>query len=374
MSKKILEILIEEKLLDETKREIALQRQIKMGGKIGGHLLALGFINPRQLAQALSKRLNIPEVDPDVLKQIDKKLINEFPIHLAKKYIALPLIKIKDTLSVAIADPKNKEAEIAIAGQMGYRVRFFVAPESLIKEMIIKYYKIDKSYLLPDDPLRDLTRAEVLPDQEMFDYSQASDIDDYIPGHEIILTPDEDLPENLYQSIIKQEYKFIAAPKDPFVLSLTQVKSMESYAQQIVNTLFLGLDRLIVFELYSDHIEHVASKNWIHEKDRNSFKITSKSINFYLLLQESFFYGPIKNILSPEIVDFLLRENVVEPDKYNCILLALNYGNSPLYLVYGDLDGQKIPEKYCQTWKSMQPKFEEALEYLVSYFDIGKFL
>jgi len=372
MAKKILEILIEEKIIDEVKREIALERQIKMGGKIGGHLLALGFINPKQLAEALSKRMNIPEVDPEVLNQINKNLINEFPIHLAKKHIALPLIKIKDTISVAFANPKNLDAINAVKIQTGYNVRPFVAPESLIKEKIIEYYRIDKSYLLPDDPTRELSKESLL-DQDMFDYSKTDRIDAYIPGSETLLTLEES-PKQDESPEKSKDYRFVAAPQDPFVLGLTQVRSLEQFAHELVNTLFLGLDRMMVFELYSDRIEHVASKNWPQEKNNHSIKIKSQSINFYLLLQESVYYGAVNQILTNDVIKIFLNEDLQEPDKYLSVFIVLTYGNSPLYLIYGDLNGQPIPKKYCMTWKNMQPKFEEALEYLVTYFDIETFL
>lgn len=374
MSKRILEILIEEKFIDEAKKEIALQRQIKMGGKIGGHLLALGYIDPVQLSQILSKKLNTPEVDPSVLDQIDKNLLMIFPIHLAKKYIALPLIKIQNTLSIVLSDPTDARALRDIQSQIGYKIKPFIAPESIIKQKIVDLYKIDSSFLKEKSGYV-LSKDDVSLIEEMYDYQKKGYAEAYIPSTETYFPDDfdsENSKEPNQQTVNKQDtsnYQLIAAPDDQFVLGLTTVRSIEEFCEEIVRTLFLGLDRIAVFEIYGDKLAHITSKNWIMKRENLSLDINQKSINFYVLLQENFFHGDINDVVTPEVSEFLI-DQVVEDGIYNVLFMVLSYNNSPFYLIFGEINGQPVPDAYSKKWKELQPKFETALKYLVKHFEI----
>jgi hypothetical protein len=366
MNKKILEILIEEKVIDEKMMINALNRQSQVGGKVGGHLLALGYVNPRQLARALSKRFLIPDVEPSVLDQIDAKLINEFPMHLARKYIALPLMKVKNQLSIVISDPSNLDSIRVITAQTGMRIRPFVAPEDIIKKKIVEYYKLDHSFLIPD---KSAYKNHATQDEFMikaYDLDKLDEIDNYIPATETFLS----IPEEEKIHSETSNYPLIAAPGDPYVLGLTKVRSMDEFASEITEQLFLGLNRIAVFELYADRLEHIASKNWHSEKGTKSITFKKDGINFYILLQENFFSGPLNMIVSDEMAGFLIQDILPDYSGWHAVAIVLNYLNNPHYFVLGDLNGQIIPDKYQETWKTKQPKFQEALEYLIPSFEI----
>ncbi len=381
MSKKILEILIEQRLIDEQQMVRVLNRQTKMGGKVGGHLLALGYVNPRQLAQALSKRLHTPEVDPSVLDTINKKLIVEFPINLARKYVALPLIKLGDQLSIAISDPQNHAALQDIKNQTGYKIRPFVAPENILRQKIVDYYKLDHSFLIPDkskyqdNDWRNIDEFTV----SAFDPETAIDVESYIPSQEIVLDmPSSDDRNNIPKNADNgksnngafNNYQFIAAPEDPYVLELTKVSSMNAFAKEIADRLFLGLNRIVIFELFKDHIRPVSEKNWIAGHNKEEFRIHLNSINFYILLQENFYTGPLLDIVSPDLAKYI-HPDVDDFSSYHSLFISLNYYQNPHYIVYGDSNGQPIPRKYIEQWKELQPKLQAALEYLIPSFEVN---
>src|SRR5947199_8731404 len=59
------EILVRHKLIDREQLRLALERQKRhAGGRLGEHLIALGYLTEDVLTQQLAKQFGIPIVDP----------------------------------------------------------------------------------------------------------------------------------------------------------------------------------------------------------------------------------------------------------------------------------------------------------------------
>jgi|GEM_PF-3877567 len=355
MPKKILEILIEQKYITEEQREKILQHQRRYGGKVGGHLLALGYLNPKQLSKGLSIKFNCPEIDPLVLKNIDRNLINEFPIKLARKYLCLPLIRVNKVLSIAISNPNDKEALKKIEFGTGYQIRPYVAPDALLREMIMKYYNLDRSFI-------DTERSPADAGTDISD-EESTDIESFIPQNELFISSDE------YSEISDEEiYQLVVEPSDPLIEELIKSRSVYEFSNLAIDNLFIGLNRIIILEIHEKAIKPIVSKGWVRDQgmsDEVNFPINPSSINYNLLLQKDLFYGPIDRIAIADLAYYLIgdvRENL---ENFYTLFGYLTFGNRMLYLIYADLNGQPIPEQYIQTWRELLPKIQEGFNHLL---------
>ena len=109
-TKRLGEILIDAGLVDEYQVNAALTEQKRWGGKLGIHLVKLGYVTEEALLDVLRNQLKMPTVN--LLKvKIPAEVIATIPGDLVKKHMALPVgikpINGKDHLVIAMADPTN---------------------------------------------------------------------------------------------------------------------------------------------------------------------------------------------------------------------------------------------------------------------------
>lgn len=358
MAKKLLEILLEENLIDRMQQQTILYRQRLYGGKVGSHILALGYLSEKQLAHALSVHYGIPEIDTHVLDNIDRKLILDFPINLAKKYIALPLMKIKKNLSIVIADPSDSSALKKIQAETGMDIKTYVAPEYIIKKYIIKYYNLPPSFLITSDIASKNSDQPKSIEEMGFKYNV--EMESFAPKNEIVM----DVPDQkLFTAKAIKTLK-----KDSQVFDLVAAKSFEDYAEKISSMLFLGLNKLIIFEINPQEIRPLSSRGWRamqNNRERPIYKTIKDDINYYLLMQENFYCGSIIDIVSEKLAMYLIEKPVMQLDKYYSMFITLSSKNKVYFMIYGDFNGDKIPEQYQKTWKEMLPKLLDSAHFLL---------
>ncbi|MGH7818254.1 MAG: hypothetical protein ACREQ9_00625, partial [Candidatus Binatia bacterium] len=101
------EILVRAKLITPEQLATALQRQRdRATGRLGEHLIALGYISESDLIQQLAKQFGIPVVDPSQI-DIPPEVLGLLPPALVRKNLMLPLTLAGSTLTVTMADPSN---------------------------------------------------------------------------------------------------------------------------------------------------------------------------------------------------------------------------------------------------------------------------
>jgi hypothetical protein len=358
MAKKLLEILLEENLIDRMQQQTILYRQRLYGGKVGSHILALGYLDEKQLSHALSTHYGVPEIDPHVLDTIDRKLILDFPINLAKKYKALPLMKIKKSLSIVIADPSDKAALRKIQSETGMEVKPYVAPEHVIKKYLIKYYNLPPSFMLTSDIVGKNTEEEL--QSKSNNINDGCKMESFVPANETVV----DLQDS--KSLVSNTLKTIKS--DPQVFDLIAAKNFNEYADKVSSMLFLGLNKIIFFEIDPSEIRPLAAKGWRAMQNvamKPVFKIKSNDINYYILLQENFYYGSITDIVDKDLAMFLIEKPVSNLEQYFSMFLTLSNLDKIYFLIYGDFNGDRIPEQYRRTWKDMLPKLLDTVNYLL---------
>jgi hypothetical protein len=325
---------------------------------VGSHILALGYLDEKQLSHALSTRYGVPEIDPHVLDMIDRKLILDFPINLAKKYKALPLMNIKKSLSIVISDPSDKEAIRKIQSETGMEVKPYVAPEHVIKKYLIKYYNLPPSFMLTSDIVGKNTKEEL--QSNMISPNDGYEMESFTPANETVV----DLPES--KTLALKTLKTIK--NDSQVFDLVAAKSFDQYADKVTSMLFLGLNKIIFFEISPNEIRPLAAKGWRAMQNygnKPAFKIKSNDINYYILLQENFYYGAITDIVDKGLAKYLIEKPVSELEQYFSMFITLSNLDKVYFMIYGDFNGDKIPEQYRKAWKDMLPKLMDTVNYLL---------
>ncbi|MCF7805808.1 MAG: Flp pilus assembly complex ATPase component TadA [Candidatus Marinimicrobia bacterium] len=137
--KRLGEILIDKGLITEEQLEQGLERQAETGEALGTALVELGYVSDYEWLEATSEQLDIPYltlsnyiVSADVAHLISEKL--------ARKYKAIPLFQIEDSLTVGIADPSNVVAIDDLSRQTGLEIEPVLCAEREIQETLDEVY------------------------------------------------------------------------------------------------------------------------------------------------------------------------------------------------------------------------------------------
>jgi type IV pilus assembly protein PilB len=107
--KRLGELLLEARLLDELQLEEALAAQRYTGLRLGKLLVQQGFLRDSQIVDILSRQLRIERYLPDKYP-VDLSLSRLIPMDFARKHQAAPLRKTSRHLVVAMPDPTNRYA------------------------------------------------------------------------------------------------------------------------------------------------------------------------------------------------------------------------------------------------------------------------
>jgi len=133
------EILVESKTLTEEQLREAMTRQQRSKKRLGEILMELGFASPDEVLDGLSTQLGVPPtrvnsytVTPEALAYLSEKI--------ARKYTAMPLIKVGSTLMVATANPRDLQALDDLRFAAGCEVQTMIALESEIQHALATFY------------------------------------------------------------------------------------------------------------------------------------------------------------------------------------------------------------------------------------------
>ncbi len=133
--------LVDSGLISADQLAVVQETKKNLGGDIGHILIRKGFLTKEQILEFLSQRLNVPfvtladyTIDADVAKLV--------PITLAKKYHFMPLFKIEDTLTIAMADPLDVFALDEIRSALKCRIQPMLASSEEIDQLLTDNYRI----------------------------------------------------------------------------------------------------------------------------------------------------------------------------------------------------------------------------------------
>lgn len=169
---RLTEILINNKLITSQQLLKAIQAQKEKGGRLSDIIVALKFIKENELISALSEGLGLPLIDLKRFK-IDYEITKIIPLTIARHYQIIPVSKMGDTITLAMADPLNIFAIDHVEVLTGYKINPIIAQaedilqaielvypdvttgviEDLVKEMAVTSIELvrEEKEILPSD-------------------------------------------------------------------------------------------------------------------------------------------------------------------------------------------------------------------------------
>lgn len=162
----------------EKAQEIALAQNIN----IGQALINSGVLTEEKLLKFLESKLHIPYVNLEDYT-LDKKCLKFINFKDAQKFKIIPLFKIEDVLTVAMADPFDLFAIDKIVETAECSIEPVISSETSILKKIDEYYKEEKA------------ACDIFTDNRSFDYDWREEL------HK------DDLSEEHIQQIIKSILK-----------------------------------------------------------------------------------------------------------------------------------------------------------------------
>jgi type IV pilus assembly protein PilB len=165
-------MLVKANLLTEEQLKKALHQQDGQGGRLGSHLVKLGYISEDDITSFLSKQYGVPSINLSHF-EIDSGVIKLIPGEIAQKHMVVPINRTGSVLTVAMADPSNIFTIDDIKFMTGFKVEPVVAAESSIKNAINKYY--DSAGVV----------QEIMKGYDDHDVSQVADAEEEINAAEL---------------------------------------------------------------------------------------------------------------------------------------------------------------------------------------------
>lgn len=158
----------------EQAEEIANAQNIN----IGQALINSGVLTEDAIIKFLETKLHLPSVNLEDYT-LDKNCLKYISFSDARKYKIIPLFKIEDTLTVAMADPLDLFAIDKIVESASCSIEPVISSESSILKKIDEYYKTD------------ITVGEIYTNSEYIDFDWREELHN------------EDLSDNHMQKIIR---------------------------------------------------------------------------------------------------------------------------------------------------------------------------
>lgn len=135
MGVRIGKILVDRGFVTEAQLQEALRRQKESGGRFGEILIEMGALTQDQLNWALGEQLGIPYAELST-EMVDLEAAHALPEELLRRYQALPVLRVGDELTVALADPTNRQAVADIEALTSTKVTVAIASASSIARLL----------------------------------------------------------------------------------------------------------------------------------------------------------------------------------------------------------------------------------------------
>ena len=142
ITKFIGEILLSGGAITREQLDQALAYQKEHGGLLGQILVQFGYVTEEDVALSLTAQYGFPYLPLDNY-EIDGGVMNLIPRRVARQYCLIPVDRVGNALTVAMADPTNNQAIEDIETLTNCVVQTFVSTPSDIRKAIDRYYKPD---------------------------------------------------------------------------------------------------------------------------------------------------------------------------------------------------------------------------------------
>ncbi|MCX5709223.1 MAG: ATPase, T2SS/T4P/T4SS family [Candidatus Omnitrophica bacterium] len=156
---RLTEILINNKLITKEQLELAISAQKEKGGRLSDILVSLKFVKENELTSTLSESLGLPLIDLKRFK-IDNEVVNFIPADTARHYQIIPVSKMGDTITLAMADPLNIFAIDYVQSLTGYKINPIISRTQDIMQAIELSYP-DATKGIIDDLVKEIEVSSI---------------------------------------------------------------------------------------------------------------------------------------------------------------------------------------------------------------------
>jgi type IV pilus assembly protein PilB len=156
---RLTEILINNKLITVEHLEQALKVQTTKGGKLSDIIVELKFVKENELIAILSEGLGLPLIDLKRFK-IDLEIVKIIPVDIARHYQIIPISKMGDTITLAMADPLNIFIIDHVQELTGFKINPIISSVQDINQTIELSYP-DTSKGIIDDLVKEMTVSSI---------------------------------------------------------------------------------------------------------------------------------------------------------------------------------------------------------------------
>ena len=133
------QILVERGVISNAQLKKSLERQKHDGGLIGEIIVELGFAKEEDIAYCLSLQFGYPYLSLENY-EVTQDIIKIIPKNVATHYCLVPIDKISNTLTVAMANPLNIQAIEDLEDMTQCDIQIFVSTPSDIRGCINKFF------------------------------------------------------------------------------------------------------------------------------------------------------------------------------------------------------------------------------------------
>lgn len=162
------ELLLREKVLTPEQLKSALEVQKERNVPLQTAVVSMGLVSEEDMAQALSRQLGYPYIDLDQF-EVYPDVVNLIPIEIVKKYMIMPIHRIRSFLTLAMVDPTDLEVIEDVRFRTGLSIQPVIASESGIMNAINKYYGSSSALrvkkIIEDIELAEDTRVNIIEEE-----------------------------------------------------------------------------------------------------------------------------------------------------------------------------------------------------------------
>jgi len=159
LRERLVELLINNKVISEFQLDKALKIQKEKGGSLKDIFVQSGFITEKDLMSVLSQGLGIPPISLARFK-IDQELLKLIPRDIANKYQIMPVSKVGNMLTIAMSDPLNIFAIDDLKSITGFNIGIIITSHKEVQDAIDQYY-VEDTHEAIEELMEDLKTQEM---------------------------------------------------------------------------------------------------------------------------------------------------------------------------------------------------------------------
>lgn len=156
---RLTEILINNKIITVDQLKQAVSLQAAKGGKLSDIIVELKFVKENELITTLSEGLGLPLIDLKRFK-IDLEIVKIITVDIARHYQIIPISKMGDTITLAMADPLNIFAIDHVQSLTGFKINPIISSAQDIAQAIELSYP-DTTKGIIDDLVKEMTVSSI---------------------------------------------------------------------------------------------------------------------------------------------------------------------------------------------------------------------